>query len=229
MKMLLALLAVGAAIVAGVRVTGWSLPDRYDPWAPLAIDDPPGWLTRYKLHRLDDDPTACRALLATTPFETTPVPDRETAPGCVLHDVVRIRRTDLQLDAPFLLSCPAAASLALWERHVVQPAAREILGAPVRRLEHFGSYACRNLYGRESGPRSQHASADALDVAGFVLADGRRVTVAGDFRGAGADARFLHAVHDGACRFFDGVYGPDYNREHADHFHLDRGPYRLCR
>jgi hypothetical protein len=71
--------------------------------------------------------------------------------------------------------------------------------------------------------------ANALDIAGFVLIDGRRVSVARDWPGDADEARFLRAVHQGACRFFNGVLGPDYNLAHADHLHLDRGPYRICR
>src|SRR5690606_30865360 len=122
----------------------------------------------------------------------------------------------------------------MWERHVLQAAAQAHLGARVDAIEHFGSYACRNLYGEEGRNRSQHATADALDVAGFVLADGRRVRVQRDWQrqpegadvegGDGAamspapEARFLRAVRDGACDYFDAVLGPDYNRAHADHF-----------
>jgi hypothetical protein len=42
-------------------------------------------------------------------------------------------------------------------------------------------------------------------------------------------AAFLREVRTGACRFFDGVLSPDYNAAHRDHFHFDRGPYRVCR
>ncbi|WP_240636123.1 extensin family protein [Caldimonas tepidiphila] len=97
-------------------------------------------------------------------------------------------------------------------------------------LEHYGSYACRNVYGRTEGRRSRHATADALDVAGFVLADGRRIRVQQHWHeGDDVAARFLREVHRGACRFFDGVLGPGYNVAHRDHLHLERGPSRICR
>ena len=65
----------------------------------------------------------------------------------------------------------------------VQPAAEELLGTRVARIEHFGAYSCRRIYGRDSGRWSEHATGNAIDVAAFVLADGRRVTVRGDWRG----------------------------------------------
>ena len=120
-------------------------------------------------------------------------------------------------------------SLALWERHVVQPAALEHFGSAVVELEHFGSYACRNIYNRPNATRSRHATAEALDVAGFVLADGRRIRLLGDWSGDSEESAFLHEVRDGGCRFFDGVLSPDYNAAHRDHLHLDRGSFRMCR
>ena len=131
--------------------------------------------------------------------------------------------------APFALSCQAAVSLALWEKHTLQPAALAHFGAQVARIEHYGSYACRNVYGSATGRRSRHATADALDVAGFVLANGRRIRVQRDWPKENQPARFLREVHRGACRFFDGVLSPDHNAAHADHLHLDRGPGRYCR
>lgn len=71
--------------------------------------------------------------------------------------------------------------------------------------------------------------AEALDIAGFVLEDGQRIRVLKDWPEAGERAAFLREVRSGACRFFDGVLSPDYNAAHRDHFHFDRGPYRVCR
>lgn len=228
------LLVLAMVVIAVVlQMTGWQWPDRHNPWAPLVLSEPPNWLTRHKLARLDERPFACREVLATAALRTTPMPDRDTGtPGstaCGFRNAVTVSRTAFAVNAPFALSCRSAVALALWERHVVAPEALRLLGSPVQRLDHFGSYACRNVYGRDAGRPSQHATADALDVAGFVLTDGRRITVARDWTGDGPESAFLHAVHRGACRFFDGVLGPEYNAAHADHLHLDRGPYRLCR
>ena len=93
---------------------------------------------------------------------------------------------------------------------------------------------CRRLYGRDSGSWSEHARANAVDIAGFTLADGTRISVAGDWEEEGARGRFLKEVRDGACRLFATVLSPDYNAAHRDHFHLDqagRGAmgWRACR
>jgi hypothetical protein len=111
----------------------------------------------------------------------------------------------------------------------VHPAAARHFSEPVVRVAHYGSYACRNVYGREGGSRSRHATADAIDIASFVLQDGRRISVERDWASADADGRFLREIHDGACRVFDAVLGPAYNEAHRNHFHLDRGGFRVCR
>jgi hypothetical protein len=227
---------VAAALAAGVLAfatqgSAWHWPDRWHPWAPVNIDEPPNWLTRFKLRRLSDDADQCRAVLSTSALRFDVLADRRGADGCELLDVVRVHalaQTKIGGSA-IVLSCRAAVSLALWERHSLLPQAQRLLGAPARTIEHFGSHACRNVYGREDGRRSQHASADALDVAGFVIGDGRRISVARDWHGDDAAARYLRAVHADACRFFDAAFSPDYNAAHADHLHLDRGPYRVCR
>jgi hypothetical protein len=223
------LLALALSLAVWSHGQHWQLPDRHNPWAPLVIEEAPGWLTRHKLAQLDDDPVRCLAVLASADMRFEALPDRQTAPECGFSNAVRISRTQLGIGARFALSCRAAVSLALWEQHVLLPEAQRLLGAPVRSLEHVGSYACRKVYGREQGRPSQHATANALDITGFVLADGQRISVLRDWSGDSAEARFLRAVHLGACRFFDGVLGPDYNQAHADHLHFDRGPYRLCR
>ena len=103
------------------------------------------------------------------------------------------------------------------------------LGQPIARIEHYGTYACRNIYGQAAGRVSEHAHANALDVAAFRTAAGERIAVVSDFRDEGPRGRFLRRVRDEACPWFRGVLSPDYNAAHRDHLHLDRGPYRVCR
>ena len=203
------------------------VPDAWNPRATLDLAEPPGFWTRYKLGRLSRDSAECRSVLETSGIVYEPIADEVTGAACGYFDAVRIGRTSAAVGEPFALSCRAAVSLALWERHVLQPAAQAHFGVPVEKIEHFGSYSCRNVYGRPNATRSRHATAEAFDVAGFVLGDGTRIRVVNDWDGA--HGTFLRAVRDGACGFFDGVLSPEYNAAHRDHFHLDRGPYRVCR
>jgi len=205
-----------------------AFPSLFEAWNPLDLRAVPDRYTRLKLARMQGQPLACLDALSRARGAFRPLPDRDFGAGCAQRNAVSVRRLDARVE-PFVLSCRAAVALALWETHVVQPAARRHFGAGVARIEHYGSYACRNVYGRSEGARSRHATADAVDVAGFVLDDGRRVRVAADWHGDQAPARFLREAHAGACRWFDGALGPDYNAAHADHFHLDRGGWRACR
>lgn len=228
MKSLVALL-LALAFGAWSHGRFWKLPDHLNPWAPLDYGSAPGWLTHYKLQRLQSDAPACQVFMASTPWRFETVPDRATGPDCGWRNAIRVQQTSVAVGGAFSLSCPAAASLALWERHVMQPAAQATLGTGVRRIEHLGSYACRNVYGRQTGNRSEHATANALDIAGFVLEDGRRISVARQWSSEAAAGTFLREVHQGACRLFNGVLGPEYNQAHADHFHFDSGRHRICR
>lgn len=226
---LLTLILVVAAAAIAIHQRWIAIPDRLNPWAPLVIDAEPNFLTRYKLARLTGDRDLCFSILKTADMEYEPLPDRQTGEACGLYGAVRIDATTAGVGQPFSLSCRTAVALALWEHHSMQPMAERHFGSPVSKLEHFGSYSCRNVYNRSEGTRSRHATAEALDVAGFVLKDGRRIRVLRDWPEDSAESRFLHDLRDGACRFFDAVLSPDYNAAHRDHLHLDRGPYRTCR
>ncbi|MDH1007241.1 extensin family protein [Pseudomonas nicosulfuronedens] len=218
-----------AGFALAVQQQWLKLPDRWSPWAPLNVSDEPNLLTRYKLWRLRDDAELCRLALQSSDLKAQPMADSEPVAGCPLQNVWRVQAAEVKLSSSFLASCPLAVSFALFERYSLQPAARSVYGQSVVGVEHLGSFACRNIYGRTEGRRSQHASANALDIAAFRLADGRRIVVARDWNGEGDAARFLRAVRDSACGNFDGVLGPDYNRAHHDHFHFDLGGWQLCR
>ncbi len=219
--------------VISIGVIGWEyVPDRHDPFAPLDLDEQPGLAFPVKLARLKASPEACLAAIEASGMTATPLPDRTRSENCGLTNAVNIVRSTTPYSAPVNATCQIAASLYLWERLVVIPAAEEFLGSPPSRIETFGTYSCRRVNGSESGRWSQHATANAIDIAGFELADGRYVGVQADWRPpeAGSDeSLFLTEVRNGACRFFSTVLSPDYNAAHADHFHLDQGGFSICR
>jgi len=226
----LLVLGVGALTLAYALYSGAvRIPDEWNPWAPITIAESPNWLTGFKMGRLFDDAELCRAVLEEAEMAYVAVPDTVTGPGCGFFNAVRVEATSASVGEPFTLSCRAAVALAIWERHVLQPAARERFGQSVTELEHFGSYACRGVYGREDARLSRHATADALDLAGFILEDGERIRVLNAWPGEDAEAEFLRDLHRGACGIFDGVLGPEYNPAHHDHFHFEQGGFRMCR
>jgi hypothetical protein len=234
------------ALLAVAALFGWreyqrmvrEHPERF-PWTELSLADPIGPFTGMKLAQLAGEPGKCRALLrsaglAEQPYEQ-PTPRDER---CRFDDGVRIQpegsRSIAYAPSGLVTSCPVAAALALWERDVVQPAARRHFDSRITRIDHAGSFSCRRLYGRAEGEFSEHATADAVDIIGFRLADGARLSVQRDWRGDPTEEAFLRDVRDGACDLFSTVLSPDYNAAHADHFHFDqaeRGGFggRPCR
>ncbi len=227
-RFLLGLAALSALVVLPLeRAWRLELPPRWNPWAPLDVREAPNLLTRFKLSRLQADPELCRLALSSSSLKYEALPDSAPVAGCPLSNSVRIRASGVAFSSSFVATCELAAALALFERHGLQPAARKVFGQPVSRIEHLGSFACRTIGGGQR--RSQHASANALDIAGFRLADGRHITLARDWDGKGDEARFLREVRDAACEHFTVTLGPDYNAAHRDHFHLDMGRWRMCR
>lgn len=177
----------------------------------------------------------CLAELGRAEASFTPLPDQYFGAGCsTLNTVklssVRADRTSIALTNLGPVSCPVADAFAAWARYGVDRAARQLLGSGLRTIETMGSYSCRNVAG--SGRRSAHASAAAIDIAAFVLEDGRRVSVLGGWHGGSpAEREFLRLVHRSACKRFDTVLGPDYNSAHRDHLHLEGvlGERSYCR
>ncbi|PTT31717.1 extensin family protein [Pseudomonas sp. HMWF021] len=219
-------------MIAGAVVSVWrgwlDVPAEWNPWAPLDVKAAPNWLTGFKLMRLRGNPELCAQVLRSSPLRVTPQADSPDA-KCPLIGAVRVQGGEVALSSSFLASCPLAVAYAMFERHTLQPAAQSVYGQRVARLDHLGSFACRNVYNRESGALSRHASADALDIAGFRLADGRSISVLKDWPKQNQDAQFLRQVRDGACEAFSVVLSPDYNAAHRNHFHVDVGRWSVCR
>lgn len=224
--LLLALLLAAALSLALWR--GWlEVAPRWNPWAPLDVREAPNLLTGFKLWRLGGDRSLCDQALATSALRFTRLPDSLPQPGCPLENTLRVQAAEVGLSSSFIATCPLAVGFALFERHGLQPAAQAVFGQPVARVEHVGSFACRSIAGSQRP--SQHSYANALDIVGFRLRDGRRISVLHDWPGEGDKARFLRLVREAACDSFNATLGPDYNAAHRDHFHMDMGMWRSCR
>ena len=175
----------------------------------------------------------CLSDLGATRASFTPLPDQYFGGGCTNLNSVRL--ANLRSDSATLgltnlgpVTCPTASAFAGWARFGADRAARQILGSALVRIDTMGSYACRNVAG--SSRRSAHATANAIDIAAFVLADGRRISVLGDWaQGTPEERRFLRVVHESACKRFGTVLGPAYNADHADHLHVELGGGGFCR
>lgn len=182
--------------------------------------------------RGNQDPATiqCHVDLAREGVRFRRLEDRGFENGCHALGAVQLLEIGTPVANLGTMTCPLARAFARWVQDDVQPAAQAAFGQPVRRIESMGTYTCRPVNGRSGARISEHGFANAVDVAAFVLGDGRRITVAGDWRGGDERAqRFLRDVHRAGCRRFAVGLGPDADRFHQDHLHFDlgRGPY--CR
>jgi hypothetical protein len=175
----------------------------------------------------------CFADLSLEQVRYSPLPDRDFGGGCVVTGAVQL----LDIGVPVLglksMKCALARSFTGWVRFAVAPAAKQMLGSELVKVETYGTYACRGIIGGGAAAAtrmSEHGLANAVDVSGFLLADGRRITVERDWRNADPQVRsFFAAIHRSACRRFGTVLSPDYNAAHYNHLHLDMGRSPFCR
>ncbi len=217
-------------LIAGAAAVGYRwLPSYYNPFTPLTLDDPPGKITQFKLRRLT--PEACEQLLVQANrralIRTQAVADSDGA--CPLRNVVRVRSFGpVALSGSFLASCPLALSSALFVSQQARPLTRAYMGSELAQIEHLGSFACRNIYHRPDARLSEHATADALDISAFRLANGRRVTILNGWTSAGTQP-WLQALLAASCGYYGNGLGPNYNAAHANHFHLGMRGFGACR
>ncbi|TMJ18259.1 MAG: extensin family protein [Alphaproteobacteria bacterium] len=173
---------------------------------------------------------ACHARLRERDVDFRPLPDRTFENGCSALGAVQLLDIGTPVTNLGAMTCPLAERFSAWVREAVQPAARAWLDSKVKRIESFGSYSCRSVNSRPGARLSEHGKANAVDVAAFVLDDGRRITVQAGWNGGDEDVRkFLRAIHQAGCRRFQVGLGPDSDSFHYNHLHFDmgRGPY--CR
>lgn len=223
-QLVLLLAGLALALVLGITIhDAMRRHPEHLPWTPLSLAAPIGHFTGTKIARLTEDTPKCRQLLLEAGADFAAAPP-VTVGQCGYADGVRVVPNALLSTgfqpAKLIVACPVAAALLVWEREIVRPAALRHFGTAVESIEHLGSYNCRRIAGSPNW--SQHATADAIDIAGFRLPNGRRIGILKDWQGKPTDAAFLREVRDGSCGVFATVLSPDYNAAHADHLHLDQ-------
>jgi hypothetical protein len=150
------------------------------------------------------------------------------ATDAVLLDSVTLAdHSKVTIAPPATLRCEMAQAVAQWLRDDVASAAQK-LGSPVRRLDNLGSYECRGRDRVRGATLSEHGRADALDVHGFHLANGKTIVLSDPK----APKEFRDSLRESACARFSTVLGPGSDAEHAEHVHLDleerRNNYKIC-
>jgi hypothetical protein len=227
-RLLLLLLIAGTAYAA-MRL-GF-LPQRLSPFPPISLEERPEWFLDTRLAALRRDRPLCEAVLKGPHIDAASIPDSPFKNGCGWQNAVRFQTVGGARLGADRMTCEMAAALALWVEHDVQPLAQSLLGERVTSIGDMGTYDCRNILGNAmlKNVRSQHATANAIDVSGFTLAGGRQISILKDWSGKGPEARFLKEVHGRACRYFRVALGPEYNAAHKNHFHFDRGAFSRCK
>jgi hypothetical protein len=206
------------------------IPPEWNPLAPLNVTEPVTLFTNWRLDRALATPAACLAALNTAGrFDV--MDDFEASNTCHIRTRVDLAGVGQVLINPVETTCAIALRMAMWEQHSLQPAATEILDTTVTGIDHIGSYNCRRIRSASGSSNrwSTHATAEAIDIAGFQFADGTRSRLLDDWDANDARARFQRAARNGACNWFQLTLSPDYNRLHADHFHVQSRGWGLCR
>ncbi|MBX9819211.1 extensin family protein [Afipia birgiae] len=119
------------------------------------------------------------------------------------------------------LACPIVSALDRWLADSVQPAAQRWFGSPVAEIRQISAYSCRGMNGNSRSRISEHAFGNALDIASFTLADGRRISVKDGWKGLPEEQGFLRDIQGAACQQFNTVLAPGSNVYHYDHIHVD--------
>ncbi len=136
--------------------------------------------------------------------------------------VTALQRGTVLFNSTQTLDCSMVAALNEWVADVVQPAAQARFGQPVAQIDSMGSYNCRGMNNQMGAKLSEHSFGNAIDIGGFRLADGRKITLVHDWwHGDAVTQAFLHDVHNGACDRFSTVLSPGANVFHYNHMHVD--------
>lgn len=227
LRLVMAVVLLVAVAYGASRVGVLEWPRQYDPLALPDLATPPTFLTPWQLSLADSDIEGCAAALRRAGLAARMAPTRGFSSTCESSGAVLVTVLSKARLRPEEMRCGIAARLYLWERNVLQPAARRAFGQDVAEILHFGSYSCRTVRG--SSRMSEHATANAFDISGFRLAGGKVISVKANWPSRSVESKFLRAARDGLCDWFNTTLSPDYNADHADHFHVDMGWYRICR
>ncbi len=164
--------------------------------------------------------------------QAEPIRDFQEGNGCSVTNGYRVFSVaNINFSQPATITCGIADTLNLWIAQSVQPAARQIYGSPVVSFKVAASYACRPRNNVHGAKLSEHGFGNAIDLAGFTLANGREIIVVRDYYGQAQDQQFLRTIRAQACGPFHTVLGPGSDESHRDHIHLDLqkersgGPY----
>jgi len=145
-------------------------------------------------------------------------------------EAVTLRGRSVPINGKAVTNCQMATALPEWLDSVDgYVAAHE--KTHIAEVNVGTSYMCRDrVTGAKNDTPSEHGFADAMDVVGFTLEDGRRIDVGTAWPGTEDEgSRLIRFAHDAACSVFTTVLGPEANALHRDHLHVDLGCHgKMC-
>src|SRR3546814_13999815 len=118
----------------------------------------------------------CAVDLRQAGVKFTPLPNEDHGGGCSSIDSVKLLDIGTPVTNLGPMTCPLARNFAAWVEYAVRAAARIYFHTEVVKVETYGTYSCRNIYGGSSGRLARHGTSKPVDEAVFVLAGRRRVT-----------------------------------------------------
>ena len=220
---------IGAGFAANETV-----PSQHLPWRSLNPEAPLGFATKSQLLQLSLSPSKrCMDMAADVVHlqSIAAEPHRpakyKTCGWDIAREVSQSAGIKFSPDA-VNMQCPLSIASYLWTREIKE-IAREEFGSSITAITHYGTYSCRRQNGNNSGQWSEHAYANAWDIAGFKLSTGRVISVQSGWDGKADEKRFLRRARKAGCKIFNVTLSPDFNAAHADHFHFDMGPTKSCR
>lgn len=137
--------------------------------------------------------------------------------GCGLAEPVRVTGVaGVALNPAATISCDTAAALKQWVEKGMQPA---FGNRQVVELKVAASYICRTRNNVKGAKISEHGRGKAIDISGFVMADGTTWTVLRNYNAT------IRKAHRAACGIFGTTLGPGSDGYHEDHLHFDIARY----
>jgi hypothetical protein len=169
-------------------------------------------------------------------FEQMPTAKDE---ACELSGAIKLASVstplgDVGLSSKPIMLCSFGREFSGWVRDVAAPLTLGYTGQRLAEVETGSAFACRSRYDKPGLVPSEHAKGDAIDIAGFVLADGRRISVKQQASDAAPSRDLVHALRMTACGYFTTILGPGTDAAHAEHLHFDSSMhgstpnYRIC-
>ncbi|MDA5095223.1 extensin family protein [Aliiroseovarius sp. KMU-50] len=145
--------------------------------------------------------------------------------GCGLSEPVKVSEiSGVRLSTPAIMDCTTAKALDKWVRNGVAPAIGRLGGGPAE-LKIAAHYSCRTRNNRPGAKISEHGKGKAVDISGLTLKNGAKISVLKGWRDP-VQGKVLKAMHSSACGTFGTVLGPNADRYHKDHLHLDTAKHR---